>query len=747
MDEEFIRAVEDGLKLSKRIRGSKDHHHQVPPTGPGGMERGGGGSVLQPASPMVYAVIYDPAIVDNPDVPSYQPHVYGEMDPPALIPLMMNGIGMEVECYLDAALVTVKGSWRVHCVTGSKSCDCRLVLPMGELGSILGVDAAIGKRAYFTQVIQTEEDQSVEKTAKTEAGGYLKPQLFSLIVPQVNGGSVISLSIRWVQKLTYSDGQFSISIPFTFPEFINPSGKTIKKMEKIKLNIHGGAGKEILCQMTSHALKETRRQPGSVGFSYEGEVFSWSKTDFSFSYTVYSNDIFGGILLQPPPMNDIDQRERFCLYFFSGSNQRRKVFRKEIIFVVDISESMNGVPLESVTNALSAATSELTPHDSFNIIAFNDEIYTFSPSLTRATQETVENAIQWMKQSFVAAGGTNFVKPLNEAMHMLSKTTNSIPHVCFITDGAVEEERSICSTMRAYVNNKGSISPRISTFGIGSYCNHYFLRMLASIGRGLYDATFEAGSIDIRMQRFFKRITSPVLANIAFDIFDELDSFEVYPSHVPDLSVGCPLVLVGRYHGRFPETLKSKGLLADMTEFSIELKTQKTDIPLEKVFAKHQIDLMTAQAWLSESKELEQKISRLSIQSGVASEFTLMILRKEVEKDGPLSQGNKLEKQKSVAPKEIPIPVGGLALGFGDVAATAENLPPGFGGESPEIDIQATAARCCGSLADFFCCMCCIRACSRMNDQCAIVMAQVVTALSVLGCIGCCSEMCGRGSD
>lgn len=43
------------------------------------------------------------------------------------------------------------------------------------------------------------------------------------------------------------------------------------------------------------------------------------------------------------------------------------------------------------------------------------------------------------------------------------------------------------------------------------------------------------------------------------------------------------MLLVGRYHGRFPETLRSKGLLADMTEFSIELKAQKMDIPFEKV--------------------------------------------------------------------------------------------------------------------------------------------------------------------
>lgn len=45
----------------------------------------------------------------------------------------------------------------------------------------------------------------------------------------------------------------------------------------------------------------------------------------------------------------------------------------------------------------------------------------------------------------------------------------------------------------------------------------------------LSELTFFAlqDSIDIRLQRFFKRITSPILANITFDIFDELDSFEV----------------------------------------------------------------------------------------------------------------------------------------------------------------------------------------------------------------------------
>ncbi|MQL87712.1 hypothetical protein Taro_020264, partial [Colocasia esculenta] len=409
-----------------------------------------------------------------------------------------------------------------------------------------------------------------------------------------------------------------------------------------------------------------------------------------------------------------------------------QVFGKEVVFVIDISESMRGRPLDTVISALSEALSELTSSDSFNIIAFNEETYTFSSSLALATQEMVENATEWIKQNCIAAGGTNILKSLDEAVHMLSNDVNSIPHICLITDGAVENERSICSTMTTYIKSRYPIAPRISTFGIGcllygeisfcsgalssresrsvwerripwdlsqafdtllpggvwapifrrrdlsqeeifrtflsfllpfhpidrqdrrvwkwekggsllvrsayhiisdggvchslhnhvwrpksplkddetldhlfvgcsysqevwrevarrthtgigSYCNHYFLRTLATIGRGLYDAAFEADSIDARLQRFFKRISSPILANVTVDTFDNLDSLEVYPSHIPDLLVGCPLILVGRYNGKFSDSLKLKGTLADTTTFSIDLKVQKTkDIPFGK---------------------------------------------------------------------------------------------------------------------------------------------------------------------
>ncbi|KAJ6795066.1 inter alpha-trypsin inhibitor, heavy chain 4-like [Iris pallida] len=49
------------------------------------------------------------------------------------------------------------------------------------------------------------------------------------------------------------------------------------------------------------------------------------------------------------------------------------------------------------------------------------------------------------------------------------------------------------------------------------------------------------------------------------------------------------------------------------------------------VCAKQQIDLLTTQAWFSGSKQLEDKVVKLSVQTGIPSEYTYMILLEDEE--------------------------------------------------------------------------------------------------------------------
>lgn len=130
MASEFANSVDYGFTLSKRIYYGKGSATSPPVVAPPVMNRAQEGYL--PEALMVYAVVPEPEVVDNPDVPSYQPYVHGKCVPPALIPLHMHGVSVEADCCLDSAYVTVRGTWRVHCVMTSRKCDCRIAIPLPE---------------------------------------------------------------------------------------------------------------------------------------------------------------------------------------------------------------------------------------------------------------------------------------------------------------------------------------------------------------------------------------------------------------------------------------------------------------------------------------------------------------------------------------------------------------------------------------------------------------------------------------
>ncbi|KAL8458724.1 hypothetical protein ACS0TY_036292 [Phlomoides rotata] len=744
MAAEFSQAVELGLKLSRRIYYGKDEPAvvSVPPR-QAAMTAETESNFL-PTAPMVYAEINEPEIVDNPDVPSYQPYVHGRCDPPALIPLHMQGVSMEVDCYLDTAFVTVRGAWRVHCVSASRSCFCRIAVPMGEQGSVLGVEVESPSKSYTIQLISLEDASDAAKVAISKDGCLIKGQIYTVKVPQVCGRTVLSIKVRWSQKLLYQDGQFCLNVPFTFPSYVNPVVKSFGKSEKISVNVNSGAGSVVFFQSTCHPLKRIGEEATKTRFSCEREVLIWSIDDLIFSYNVSSSETVGGMLLQSPSLHDYDEREMFCFYLYPGKRMSNKVFRKEVVFLVDISGSMQGTTLENVKTALLAALLKLNTADTFNVVAFNGSSLPFSLSLEPATKETIEKASEWIEMNFVAEGGTNISDPLNQAIDMFSKAGDSLPIIFLITDGAVEDEKDICDAMRGHLMKGDLATPRICTFGIGSYCNHYFLQMLAQIGRGYYDAAFDLGSINSRMERLVSHATSVILADIKIDALKDLNSLEIHPVHIPDLSSGCPLLISGRYHGSFPDSVEVCGTLEDGSNFELNVKVQNAkDIPIDKVFARRQINALTAHAWFSGSKQLEEKVTKLSLLTGVPCEYNSMIII-ETDKEKLASKKKTVEQKPSNVEEKITF-LRSLGIGFGNIEATAENRLPEEAEpklyEKSEMIFKA-ATDWCGRTFDCCCCMCLIQCCGRMNDQCAIALTQLCTVLACFECIDVCCEIC-----
>ncbi|XP_074348599.1 uncharacterized protein LOC141687284 isoform X1 [Apium graveolens] len=742
MADQLSSSVAFGLKLSRRVSYGKQASFSSVPKAVM-MERTP--ESLLPKAPMVYAEILKPAIVDNPDITSYQPHVYGVCEPPALIPLHMHGIEMEVDCYLDTAFITISGTWRVHCVIANKTCDCRIAIPMGEQGTLLGVEVSTSRKSFNTQLITTGEIYDTESKDNSNDVCFLKRQIYMFKVSQVDGGSSLRVKARWSQKMVYENGQFGLCIPFSFPTYVMPVESNSIKEEKILLSLKAGTGTQLLCKTTSHPLKELQKGDDEFVFSYEAEVMLFSNHEFFFSYSVCSSEISGGLLLQAPSLHDADQREMFCFTLLPGSDSH-KVFRKAMIFVVDISASMHGGPIESVKTALLEAISDLDPMDSFNIIAFNESSALFSQSMERATHEIIEKAAEWISTYLIPEGGTNMMLPLNQAIEIVAETSDSVPLIFLITDGAVVNERDICNDVRKRLLDEGLSCPHISTFGIGSYCNHYFLNMLAQIGKGYHDAAYDIDSIIFKMQRLFHNSSSLILTNIEIDALEHIDKLELYPFRIPDLSTGCPVIVSGRYSGIFPESIKVSGVLADLSSFVIDMKAQKAkDIPLDKVLARRHIDTLTCQAWLSESKQLEEKVAKMSLQTGIPSEYTSIII---VQIDqGKQSSGPVLVQEMVGLNGRKVIFLQSTGIGFGDLTATYKGLSPGSEElKLHESKLMKVASNIQERLIDRCCCMCFIQACSQANDRCTIAFTQLCTALACFQCLSCCCDVCDTWS-
>lgn len=88
-----------------------------------------------------------------------------------------------------------------------------------------------------------------------------------------------------------------------------------------------------------------------------------------------------------------------------------------------------------------------------------------------------------------------------------------------------------------------------------------------------------------------------------------------------------------------------------------------------------------------------------------------------------------------------------LGVGFGNLKATADNLP--VEAAEPKLHetsemVFAAASNLCGKLCDSCCCMCFIQFCSRLNDRCAVTLAQLCTALACFECFSFCCEVCGE---
>ncbi|MBN1593582.1 MAG: VWA domain-containing protein [Candidatus Coatesbacteria bacterium] len=382
--------------------------------------------------------------------------------------------------------------------------------------------------------------------------------------------------------------------------------------------------KSIYCP--SHNIAITRLSDTEASVSYEGNDVKAEK-DFSMYYTLSRDDI--GI-------NLLSHKEGSDGYFLllaapKYASDKSKQPPKEVIFALDISGSMQGQKMEQARQAAKHIVSNLSDDDYFNLIVFNDQVRKFRSSRVRATKPDVKRAIEFLDE-LEAAGGTNIDGALLEAVSMLERS-DIAKMVIFLTDGqptvGVTDTQKILENIKA--KNTGSV--RIYGFGVGFDVGADLLDGIARESKGTVSYVLKDDQLERVISSFYNKVAYPVLSDVSLKI-SGVETFEQYPSTLPDFFKGTQVVLFGRYSGDGQARIALSGSVGSRTKtFERDLKFARDSegydfIP--RLWALRRVGFLLDEIRRKgENKELVDECIRLGTKYAIVTPYTSQLVTED----------------------------------------------------------------------------------------------------------------------
>ena len=215
---------------------------------------------------------------------------------------------------------------------------------------------------------------------------------------------------------------------------------------------------------------------------------------------------------------------------------------RELTLVVDTSGSMHGDSIEQAKAALRFALTTLQAGDRFNIVQFNDSVYSLFNAPRPADARHLALARAYV-DGLRAEGGTEMAPALRRALDGRTSDDGRLRQVVFLTDGAVGNEQALFELIAQRLGNR-----RLFTVGIGSAPNALFMRHAARHGRGTFSYIGAVDEVADVMGRLFRQLASPALTDIRlhWTTAGTDDVVEQTPTRVGDLYATEPLVVAVR---------------------------------------------------------------------------------------------------------------------------------------------------------------------------------------------------------
>lgn len=296
---------------------------------------------------------------------------------------------------------------------------------------------------------------------------------------------------------------------------------------------------------------------------------------------------------------------------------------RDLTFVIDVSGSMSGEKIRQARAAGKQFLASLSPADRFRLIDFSTDVRSFRDSYSYATRENLRAAERYVEE-LDAQGSTNIAGALDEALSA-DIEPGRIPIILFMTDGLpTVGERDPAAIAERVGRRRGS--RRVFTFGVGADLNVSLMEQLALEGRGTASFVRPEENVEHAVSIVASRLTSPLVTDVRVRA-DGVRLRKMHPSDAVDIFAGEDLVLLTRYDGSGPATLRFEG----RTTSGPVSWTSRVNFPersrenqfVARLWATQRVGYLSAEKRKhGGSDEMNGEIRELGERYGIPTEFT-----------------------------------------------------------------------------------------------------------------------------
>lgn len=501
------------------------------------------------------------------DDKTLSPYFFVKSNDPSVDRMPLKSTSADVNIAGVIADVRVK---QVYINEGENTLEAIYIFPGSTKAAVYGMSMRIGDRLLIAKIMEKGEARVEYETAKKEGRTATlleqnRPNVFQMNVANILPGDTIEVELKYTELITSNEGLYEFVYPtVVLPRYSEAAEIPENKNEgwvqnpylhegeaptysfDLKVNINSGVPVKKVTSAT-HTIIPRFLDKNTVSISLDKQEKFGGNRDFILEYGLRGGKVESGILLYEH--ND----ENFFLLMMEPPARPTpdQIPHREYIFIVDVSGSMHGFPLDVSKSVMKELLHGLNNDDKFNIMTFASGSKMMWNTSQPANKVNIGFGTNFMNLQ-IGGGGTRLNDALQKALSLEKEEGYSRIFVV-LTDGGIHYEKQTFLTVRENLNDAS-----LFALGIGTSVNRYLIEGLAHAGMGeQYVATNKDEGEEIG-EKLIEYIRNPVLTNISLE-YKDFKAYDVEPTSIPDVFARRPIIVYGKYTGNVDGKIKLHG--------------------------------------------------------------------------------------------------------------------------------------------------------------------------------------------